>query len=243
VASADSPLIAAIICAAGASTRMGGVKKEYRCLSAAFDDEGKALTVLGAALSAFAGIERIALAVIAVPIGAENGEYAARASLPARFTRPAPGARPQVLFVPGGSNRRASVHHALSLLAAYEPDYALIHDGARPWLDRPLIERVIDAVLVHKAVVPVLPLVETPKEINNGFVVRHLRRAAIGAAQTPQGFSFPELLAAYEKSAERELQEHVSYTDDAEVWGEFCGTVAIVPGSPANKKITFPEDL
>ncbi|MDR0375991.1 MAG: 2-C-methyl-D-erythritol 4-phosphate cytidylyltransferase, partial [Treponema sp.] len=37
--------------------------------------------------------------------------------------------------------------------------------------------------------------------------------------------------------------EGVVYTDDAEVWGEFCGQVAVIRGSPANKKITFPQDL
>jgi 2-C-methyl-D-erythritol 4-phosphate cytidylyltransferase len=148
------------------------------------------------------------------------------------------------------------VHHALSLLAAYSPDYVLIHDGARPWVDTGLIERVIEAAMVHKAAVPVMPLVETPKEIawktaetaegatfRQGFVTRHLRRANVGAAQTPQAFEFRGILAAHEKAAERELREGIEYTDDAEVWGEFCGPVAVVRGSPTNRKITFPGDL
>ncbi|MDR2782457.1 MAG: 2-C-methyl-D-erythritol 4-phosphate cytidylyltransferase, partial [Treponema sp.] len=145
---------------------------------------------------------------------------------------------------------RISVHHALSLLAAYHPDYVLIHDGARPWIDADLIERTIDAVLTHKAVVPVLPLVETPKEVdNNGgirsiqTITRHLRRAHVVTAQTPQAFAFPGILYAHEKAAARELHDGVDYTDDAEVWGEFCGPVAVIQGSPANKKITFPQDL
>jgi 2-C-methyl-D-erythritol 4-phosphate cytidylyltransferase/2-C-methyl-D-erythritol 4-phosphate cytidylyltransferase/2-C-methyl-D-erythritol 2,4-cyclodiphosphate synthase len=62
-------------------------------------------------------------------------------------------------------------------------------------------------------------------------------------AQTPQGFAFPEILRAHEMAAEREVREHYEYTDDAEVWGEFIGPVAVVEGSPRNKKITFPEDL
>jgi 2-C-methyl-D-erythritol 4-phosphate cytidylyltransferase len=123
-------------------------------------------------------------------------------------------------------------------------------------VDTGLIERVIAAVMVHSAVVPVMPLVETPKEIvwetvetaagaafRQGFVKRHLRRANVGAAQTPQAFEFRGILAAHEKAAERELREGIKYTDDAEVWGEFCGPVAVVAGSPANRKITFPEDL
>ncbi|MDR0707172.1 MAG: 2-C-methyl-D-erythritol 4-phosphate cytidylyltransferase, partial [Treponema sp.] len=163
----DGPSIAAVICAAGDSSRMGGVKKEYRKLDA-LDDEGKPLTVLGSAVSAFAASPRIDTIVITVPVAPEIGEYKAREALPSRFLQSdgKSAAVPQALFVPGGSSRRMSVHHALSLLAAYYPDYVLIHDGARPWVDLDLIERTIDAALAHKAVVPVVPLVETPKEIS-----------------------------------------------------------------------------
>ncbi|MDR3341835.1 MAG: 2-C-methyl-D-erythritol 2,4-cyclodiphosphate synthase [Treponema sp.] len=235
--------IAAVICAAGSSHRMGGVKKEYCPLGqGTIDDEGRPLTVLGAATAAFAASPRIALIVIVVPPGAEKGEFAARTSLPARFLKP--DAWPRILFVPGGSTRRVSVHHALSLLFAYQPGYVLIHDGARPWVDADLIERTIDAVIQYKAVIPLTPLIETPKELDDaGFVRRHLRRKNVGTAQTPQGFAFPDILAAHEKAAERELGEQVEYTDDAEVWGEFAGPVAVIPGSPGNRKITVPEDL
>jgi 2-C-methyl-D-erythritol 4-phosphate cytidylyltransferase len=238
------PAIAAVITAAGSSRRMGGIKKEYRPLGDGFvDNTGKPLTVLGAAVRAFAASGRISLIVISVPPDPAAGEFAARRALPGDL--PAKEARgPAVLFVPGGPTRRASVYHALSLLEAYKPGYVLIHDGARPWIDAALIERTIEAVLCHRAVVPVMPLTETPKEFDGaGFVRRHLRRASIGAAQTPQGFAFPEILRAHERAAERELREAYEYTDDAEVWGEFAGPVAVIPGSPANRKITFPEDL
>ena len=120
----------------------------------------------------------------------------------------------------------------------------LIHDGARPWVDEALIRRAITAVIAHDAVVPLLPLTETPKEIDGtGFVRRHLKRAQIGGAQTPQAFAYPAILLAHERAAVREREEGVFYTDDAEVWGEFAGPVAVIEGSPQNRKITFPEDL
>jgi 2-C-methyl-D-erythritol 4-phosphate cytidylyltransferase len=98
-------------------------------------------------------------------------------------------------------------------------------------------------MLKHKAAIPMLPLTDTPKEIDEkGFITRHLRRIYIGNAQTPQGFAFPDILQAHEKAALKEKSGWV-YTDDAEVWGEFTGDVFVVPGSPLNKKITFPEDL
>jgi 2-C-methyl-D-erythritol 4-phosphate cytidylyltransferase len=180
--------------------------------------------------------------VIVVTVEAETGEVAARESLPGSFLKP--NAEPRILFVPGGMSRRISVHHALSLLSTCPPDYVLIHDGARPWVDRDLIDRIIDGVIQHRAAIPCLPLTETPKEIDEtGFIYRHLKRARVWAAQTPQGFAYPDILAAHEQAGERELQEHIEYTDDAEVWGEFIGPVAVIPGSPANRKITFPEDL
>jgi 2-C-methyl-D-erythritol 4-phosphate cytidylyltransferase len=228
--------IAAVICAAGTSSRMGGVKKEYRLLDGCVDSGGRPLTVLGAAFSAFASVPRITLCAVAVPPGKPAAE-AARKSLPAASAL----AR---LFVAGGPTRRASVHRALALLAPHAPDYVLIHDGARPWVEPDLIERVIDALLEHDAVIPLMPLIETPKELDGrGLICRHLKRARIGTAQTPQGFAFAPLLRAHERAAEREEREGVEYTDDAEVWGEFAGPVAAVAGSPRNRKITFPEDV
>ena len=147
-----------------------------------------------------------------------------------------------MLFMPGGPTRSSSVHHALTLLSAYRPDYVLIHDGSRPWVDALLIERIIDAVARNRAVVPLLPLTETPKEYDEaGFVTRHLRRGSVGCAQTPQAFAFPDILRAYGMAAE--CVPPLEYTDDAEVWGAFIGPVAVVEGSTRNRKITFPEDL
>jgi 2-C-methyl-D-erythritol 4-phosphate cytidylyltransferase len=237
--------VAAVITAAGSSDRMGrGVKKEYRPLGTGIDDtQGRPLTVLGAAVGAFAANPHIGIIVITVPPDAESGEDAARSALPSSTLLNA-RSRPLILFVSGGPTRRSSVHRALALLSAYNPDYVLIHDGCRPWVDGLLIERTVDAVLRHSAVVPLLSLTETPKEFDTtGFVTRHLRRSFVGCAQTPQGFAFREILRAHELAAEREIRENREYTDDAEIWGVFIGPVAIVEGSVTNRKITFPEDL
>jgi 2-C-methyl-D-erythritol 4-phosphate cytidylyltransferase len=236
---------AVVITAAGSSARMGGGKKEYRPLPDRFDGDGKPLSVLGAAVSAFAACGEIKIMVLAVPPAGENGEAAARRALP---SRPFEGGGRELLFAPGGKTRRASVHGALSLLERYAPAHVLIHDGARPWVRPSLIRAVMAAAVRYGAALPVLPLVETPKELAPApeagvfFVRRHLRRAHLGTAQTPQGFAFPGILRAHQEAAIREGGEF-EYTDDAEVWGEFCGPVAAVMGSPENRKITFPEDL
>jgi len=239
--------LAAVICAAGSSSRMGGIKKEYLPLPGTADS----LTVLGAAVSAFAAVPEIKTVVVVVPEEPENGEVAARKALSLEILN---GTSPSVRFVKGGSTRRASVFNALRALAAAAPDYVLIHDGARPWVSNALIGRVIKGVKQYRAVIPLLPLTETPKETDlplDGnfaagnftgpvYIKQQLKRAFLGTAQTPQAFAFPEILAAHEKAAAREGRE---YTDDAEVWAEFCGPVAVVHGEIENRKITYKEDI
>jgi len=231
--------IAAVICAAGSSSRMGGNKKEYKKLS------GQSTTVLGKVVRAFAAVASVEEIVIAA---GENEENIARASLPPEYLS---SEKPKIFFVKGGKTRRASVYNALAFLAAHNPHYVLIHDGARPWVSPSLIENIIQAAQKYGAVIPLLPIIETPKECdapvefsagNEGpvFISRHLKRANIGAAQTPQGFKFAEILCAHEKAACVEDEE---FTDDAEIWGRFCGQVAVIAGEKENRKITFPEDM
>jgi 2-C-methyl-D-erythritol 4-phosphate cytidylyltransferase len=239
---------------------MGGAKKEYMPLSGASDS----LTVLGAAVSAFAAVPEISTIIIVVPEDTETGETAvqsagaqgaiARNALPPEVLDEK--ASPAVRFVTGGSTRRASVFNALRALASDAPNYVLIHDGARPWVSPALIERVIRGVKQYRAVIPLLPLTETPKETDvplggnfaTGnfaagpvFIKRQLKRSFFGTAQTPQAFAFPEILTAHEKAAAKEGGGE--FTDDAEVWAEFCGPVAVIPGEIANRKITYKEDV
>ena len=225
---------------------MGGMKKEYRPLPGSTGG----LTVLGSAVLAFAAAGDIGTIVIVVPHDSENGESAARAALPPDLFEGKNGST--IHFVPGGKPRRASVFNALSLVKTLSPApaFVLIHDGARPWVSPSLIKRVIAQVKIHHAVIPLLPVTETPKETDAPlfddapvFIKRHLRRALVGAAQTPQAFAFPEILAAHEKAAGQEDSTGFEFTDDAEVWASFCGPVAAIPGEPENRKITFPEDL
>jgi 2-C-methyl-D-erythritol 4-phosphate cytidylyltransferase len=231
--------IAALIVAAGLSERMGGgEKKEYRCLPG--DNDGKQLTVLGAAFAVFARNPRISTIVLVYTADSENGESAAKKAIgTANETY-----KKEVYFVPGGSNRRLSVYHGLCLLEGFKPDYVLIHDGARPWIKDSVIDRVIDAAIDKDAAIPVVPMTETPKEIDgSGFVKNHLKRCNFVCAQTPQCFIFNKIFAAHKKAAEEELTGSVEWTDDAEIYGKFEGPVAVVDGDVLNKKITFKEDL
>jgi len=244
----ELPSAAVVICAAGTSSRMQTegspqIKKEYRKLYASEESP----TVLGAAVAAFREVPSVEIIVIAIP---KDTEETAKAVLPPEFLT---ASKPKIFFVNGGETRRASVFNALSFLAQYSPSYVLIHDGARPWVSPSLIIEIIKAAQKYGAVIPILALSDTPKECNmplperqsnnepeGVFIKTHLKRANTGAAQTPQGFKFPEILYAHEKAAKVKNEE---FTDDAEVWGRFYGDVAVIPGSSENRKITFTHDI
>jgi len=233
--------LAVVILAGGSSSRMGGVKKEFLKF-----DNGD--TVLGCSVRVFAEIPSVKIIVIVVPQG-EPQSAPQDAETTARQALPSGSASKKILFVTGGDSRRISVFNALRFLEPYNPCYVLIHDGARPWITASLAENVIASVKKYDAVIPLLPITDTPKEISKdqitdnketAFITKHLKRSNVGFAQTPQAFKFPEILQAHEKAAQVNDEE---FTDDAEIWGRFIGQVAVIPGEIENKKITFPEDI
>jgi len=237
--------VAVVICAAGASSRMDGIKKEFQKL-----DTG--MSVLESSVRAFASISCVQSIVIAIP---QDSEADARHALSFGLMS---ARKPEIHFVTGGNTRRASVYNALRALVPHNPRYVLIHDGARPWVSISLIENIIKAVKKHDAVIPAIPVTETLKEcdmpiwdmgqglgdnisdLNTVFISNHIKRANIGFAQTPQAFEFSQILSAHEKAAAVEDEE---FYDDAEIWGKFRGNIAVIPGEEENRKITFPKDL
>ena len=203
---------------------MGGdVKKEYR--------EIGGMPVLARAILPFLSDARFGpLAVTVAPGRAAEVEQLLRPHV----------SLSSLALVEGGATRQESVFLALQALAAHRPRIVLIHDGARPWLSSELVDRVVAAVELYGACVPVIEAPEAVKQAGeSGFILRHFRRGAIRFAQTPQGFLFDRILAAHE-DAQRAGARCV---DDAEVYDLFAGPVASVPGDPANRKITYPHDL
>lgn len=144
----------------------------------------------------------------------------------------------EVGLVAGGATRHGSEWAALRTLApgieAGEIDVVAIHDGARPLAGRALFAATVAAARECGGALPGLPL--------TGLIALDGRAlpAELDGVQTPQAFRARELLAAYTSAA----AEGFDGTDTAACWARYCGLpVARVPGSPANLKITFPEDL
>ncbi|MEW6476027.1 MAG: 2-C-methyl-D-erythritol 4-phosphate cytidylyltransferase [Actinomycetota bacterium] len=143
---------------------------------------------------------------------------------------------PAVKAVAGGPTRSASVRAGLAAV----PDDAsviVVHDAARPLADALLFERVVAAVRRGAdGAVPAVPVADTIKRVDpSGEVVETLDRAALRAVQTPQAFAADVLRRAHAGGGEA--------TDDAALVEAAGGRVVVVPGDPANLKVTGPEDL
>lgn len=209
---------AAVVVAAGRGLRFGGdgPPKQYRELG------GR--RVAERACRAFVATARVSRVVLVLPASDAADPPNWAAELPVRVTA-------------GGATRRASVARGLEAVGD-EPDAVLVHDGARPLVGRSLITRVLDA-LGEGAVVPVLPIRDTVKEVDEqGRIVRTLDRSWLRRAQTPQGFP-AELL----RRAHREVEAGTEVTDDAGLCERLGVEVRTVEGDPDNLKITTPEDL
>src|SRR5438552_3777857 len=125
----------ALVVAAGLGSRFGGaVPKQYQPLGGA--------NVLRHAVAALAGHPRIANVLVAI-----------RPEDRALFERTVAGLR-VAAAIEGGATRQDSVRLGLEALASCRPQRVLIHDGARPFPDRALIDRVIDGLDRAAAVIP-----------------------------------------------------------------------------------------
>lgn len=209
---------AALIVAAGRGQRFGGsLPKQYAPL--------KGETVLRRCLRAFAehpGIQRVVVAIHPD----DEGTF-----------RDAAAGLPKVSAVHGGAARQDSVRLGLEALSIDAPDLVLIHDGARPMVSKALIDQVIAGLATADGIVPAVPVIDTLKRMDGGRIGATVPRENLVRAQTPQGFSFPAILAAHRAYAGESL------TDDAAVLERAGGTVKTVPGDDSNIKVTTMEDL
>lgn len=141
----------------------------------------------------------------------------------------------------GGASRQISVHNGLEGIRQHNPSRVLIHDAARPYVTHALIDRVIAALGTSPGALPGLPLADTIKRADaSGNVAGTVDRAGLWRAETPQGFRYPEILAAHRAA---EASGRNEFTDDsslAEWHGVAC---ALVDGEARNIKITSAEDL
>ena len=218
----------AIVVAAGASNRMGGVDK----LAAPIDGRPLLAWTIDA-LAMAPAVERLVVVTSADRVEA---------------IRAAPWLSSKVVSVVAGADRRqGSVAAGLAELdrldgrvASDDARVVLVHDGARPVISVELVEGVAAAAAVHGAAIPVVPIGETVKRIAAGRVEATVDRSALATAQTPQGVRRSILRAAFERFP---ADGPDVFTDEAALLEACSIPVHVIDGEPGNIKVTLPADL
>lgn len=211
-----------VVVAAGTSRRMGGLDKLRAPVGG--------LPLLAWTLRAIAAAPAVRGIVVVTSADRVPG-LAAESWLPANV----------VAVVAGGARRQDSVAAGVVALPAGEPrDVVLVHDGARPLVSGELVARVAAAAAEHGAAIPVVPVAETLKRVEDGRIAATVDRTPLAAAQTPQGIRRDVLARAWE------LQPPggpATWTDEAALLEACRIPVHAVPGESTNLKVTLPDDL
>lgn len=138
--------------------------------------------------------------------------------------------------VEGGARRQDSLGSGLKAVDS-RTDLVLIHDAARPFIDKNLIDSVINVAKKSGAAITGVPVKATIKKAFGKVVDKTIERKNLWEIQTPQVFKKDLILKAYKKFGK------IDVTDDAMLVEKLGGKVNIVEGSYSNIKITTPEDL
>jgi 2-C-methyl-D-erythritol 4-phosphate cytidylyltransferase len=140
--------------------------------------------------------------------------------------------------VGGGPSRQASVAAGLAVVPV-DAERVICHDAARPLASSALFTRTLEALEGWDGVVPVLPLVDTVKRVQDGRIEGTEPRGSLALAQTPQTFGAPALREAHERAA----RDGFVGTDDAVLLERAGYRVRAIKGERTNLKITTVEDL
>ncbi|WP_442597438.1 2-C-methyl-D-erythritol 4-phosphate cytidylyltransferase [Neobacillus sp. D3-1R] len=143
----------------------------------------------------------------------------------------------KLTFVIGGAERQHSVYNALQKIEG--ESIVLVHDAARPFIQKPFIDKLVQTAERLGASVLAVPVKDTIKKVENGIVIETVERSSLWAIQTPQAFRVSLLLKAHAFAKENAYLG----TDDASLVEYMGEKVAIVEGDYNNIKLTTPEDL
>jgi len=142
-------------------------------------------------------------------------------------------------LIAGGETRQDSVYNGLKILNS-DTDIVVIHDGARPLVEEPLIQDSIKAAQKYGAAIVAIPLKDTIKKSQKDFFInKTLNREEIWRAQTPQTFKYDIILPAYHQA----YKDKFFTTDDAAIVEKYGHKVKMIIGSEENIKITTPFDI
>lgn len=143
----------------------------------------------------------------------------------------------RIQIVSGGMTRQDSVYNGLQVVSQ---DVVMIHDGARPFVQKEWIKDLKRTLETEDACLLMVPSVDTTKIVVDGYVKESLERKLVYHAQTPQCFKTDLIRKCHLCAKEKCVQA----TDDAQLVEWFSKVpVKVILSSFTNKKITLPEDL
>lgn len=211
----------AVIAAGGMAQRMQGVNKQILKIDG--------IPVLVRSIRALAAIPEIReMVVVARPELFEQLEGWKQEYL-----------LPDFRLTAGGDTRQQSVLNGVGCLSE-QVEYVVIHDGARPFADRQLIDRCLQSAVEHQAATAAVLVKDTIKQAaDDGSIAATPDRSRLYLTQTPQIFR----AQLYRRAAEQAQAEGLDFTDDCQLMEHLGHRVWLAQGDYRNIKITTPEDI
>lgn len=226
-----SATLDAIIPAAGSGSRLGtALPKQYLPLG------GRSMLLRS--IEALQSIRELGRIIVALPPEDEERLHSPTAPEHLKALHEAASADVRLVFCKGAATRMQTVQQALELCHS---SYVLVHDAARPLVSRGELHHLVFWAQQQRysCVLPALPLCDSIKFAVQDLVEHSVDRSNLYRALTPQLCRTEELKAALKAVA---LQGE-SCTDEAEAMQRAGHSVALIPGSRLNFKITYPEDF
>ena len=213
--------VAVIIAASGKSTRMCGIDKKLFSL-----DE---IPVIIRSILAFDVIKDVSEIIVVT----NSDSISEISELLKKYSF-----RLQIRITEGGTTRQQSVFNGFKKVSE-NCDFVAVHDGARPLVLGNSIQNVFADAFKNKASTLGVPVKDTIKEVDDGFICDTPNRSKLFITQTPQVFE----KRLYEKGIGNALSNNLDFTDDCQLIEAIGAKVFMTVGEYTNIKITTPEDI
>ena len=214
-------MLSVIIVSGGKSSRMNGINKQFIELGG--------VPVIIRSLKAFDNIDEIC--EIIVVTSKENLDTMEKLVTQYNFNK-------KIKLTVGGETRQQSVFNGFKLVDE-KSEYVAIHDGARPLISKAFIEKLIENVKLYRATTVGVPVKDTIKVVEDGFIKSTPKRDTLFITQTPQMFE----KKLYSESVTNAIENELDFTDDCQLVESIGYKVFMTSGDYSNIKITTPEDI
>ncbi len=214
-------MLSVIIVSGGKSSRMNGINKQFIELCG--------IPVIIRSIKAFDNINEICEIIVVT----STDSFEAMRKLVAKYNF-----NKKIKITVGGETRQQSVFNGFKLVDE-KSDYVAIHDGARPLISKSVIEQLIQNVKLYSATTVGVPVKDTIKVVQNGFIINTPERDTLYITQTPQVFE----KNLYTESVEGAIKSGHDFTDDCQLVENIGYKVFMTIGEYSNIKITTPDDI